>query len=124
MARHQLSVKTIERSAGRTATAAGAYRAGERIECQREGRVHDYDRNKTATGGGNHLELGFHLGPRLFLSLSLAGVMIGALEVCKLVDALMAKDGPVFEGLNVSPNVRRWTHGLLGALSSNSGSAL
>lgn len=42
MASYHLSVKTIKRSAGRTATAAGAYRAGERIECQREGRVHDY----------------------------------------------------------------------------------
>ena len=41
-ASYHLSVKTIKRSAGRSATAAGAYRAGERIECQREGRVHDY----------------------------------------------------------------------------------
>ncbi|WP_299567826.1 MobQ family relaxase [uncultured Sulfitobacter sp.] len=46
MASYHLSVKTIKRSAGRTATAAGAYRAGERIECQREGRVHDYTRKK------------------------------------------------------------------------------
>ena len=42
MASYHLSVKTIKRSAGRTATAAAAYRAGERIECQREGRLHDY----------------------------------------------------------------------------------
>ncbi|QFT75759.1 MULTISPECIES: MobQ family relaxase [unclassified Ruegeria] len=34
--------KTIKRSAGRSSTAAAAYRAGERIECQREGRLHDY----------------------------------------------------------------------------------
>ena len=46
MASYHLSVKTIKRSAGRTATAAGAYRAGERIECQREGRVHDYTRKQ------------------------------------------------------------------------------
>ena len=44
MASCHLSVKTIKRSAGRTATAAAAYRAGERIECQREGRLHDYTR--------------------------------------------------------------------------------
>jgi hypothetical protein len=44
MASYHLSVKTIKRSAGRTATAAAAYRAGERIECQREGRLHDYTR--------------------------------------------------------------------------------
>ncbi|GAD57494.1 MobQ family relaxase [Limimaricola cinnabarinus] len=42
MASYHLSVKTIKRSAGRSATAAAAYRAGERIDCQREGRVHDY----------------------------------------------------------------------------------
>lgn len=42
MASYHLSVKTIKRSAGRSATAAAAYRAGERIEGQREGRVHDY----------------------------------------------------------------------------------
>lgn len=46
MASYHLSVKTIKRSAGRSATAAGAYRAGERIECQREGRVHDYTRKQ------------------------------------------------------------------------------
>ncbi|WBU58805.1 MobQ family relaxase [Paracoccus sediminicola] len=42
MASYHLSVKTIKRSAGRSATAAAAYRSGERINCQREGRVHDY----------------------------------------------------------------------------------
>ena len=46
MASYHLSVKTIKRSAGRTATAAAAYRAGERIECQREGRMHDYTRKQ------------------------------------------------------------------------------
>ncbi|MGH1447740.1 MAG: MobQ family relaxase [Cognatishimia sp.] len=42
MASYHLSVKTIKRSVGRSSTAAAAYRAGERIECQREGRMHDY----------------------------------------------------------------------------------
>lgn len=46
MASYHLSVKTIKRSAGRTATAAAAYRAGERIECLREGRLHDYTRKQ------------------------------------------------------------------------------
>jgi transposase InsO family protein len=48
MASYQLSVKTIKRSAGRTATAAAAaaYRVGERIECQREGRIQDYTRKQ------------------------------------------------------------------------------
>ena len=46
MASYHLSVKTIKRSAGRSAVAAAAYRVGERIECQREGRVHDYTRKQ------------------------------------------------------------------------------
>ncbi|MBY0138528.1 MobQ family relaxase [Paracoccus yeei] len=42
MASYHLSVKTIKRSAGRSATAAAAYRSGGVIACAREGRVHDY----------------------------------------------------------------------------------
>ena len=46
MASYHLSVKTVKRSAGRSATAAAAYRAAERIACEREGRVHDYGRKQ------------------------------------------------------------------------------
>ncbi len=46
MASYHLSVKTVKRSAGRTATASAAYRAGERICCDREGREHDYTRKQ------------------------------------------------------------------------------
>ena len=46
MASYHLSVKTVKRSAGRSATAAAAYRAAERIACEREGRVHDYARKQ------------------------------------------------------------------------------
>ena len=42
MASYHLDVKSVQRSAGRSATAAAAYRHAERIECEREGRVHDY----------------------------------------------------------------------------------
>nr|WP_013496762.1 MobQ family relaxase [Paracoccus aminophilus]ADF47151.1 putative plasmid mobilization protein MobA [Paracoccus aminophilus JCM 7686] len=42
MASYHLSVKTVKRSAGRSATAAAAYRSGSVITCEREGRVHDY----------------------------------------------------------------------------------
>jgi ATP-dependent exoDNAse (exonuclease V) alpha subunit len=42
MASFHLSVKTIKRSAGRSATAAAAYRSASVIECDREGRMHDY----------------------------------------------------------------------------------
>ena len=42
MASYHLSVKTIKRSAGRSATAAAAYRSASLIACDREGRMHDY----------------------------------------------------------------------------------
>jgi hypothetical protein len=44
MASYHLAVKTVKRSAGRSATAAAAYRSGGVIACNREGRVHDYSR--------------------------------------------------------------------------------
>lgn len=44
MAIYHLSVKAISRSAGRSATAAAAYRAGARIEDHRTGMIHDYRR--------------------------------------------------------------------------------
>jgi len=53
MAIYHLSVKTVSRSAGRSATAAAAYRSGARIACQREGRVHDYTRKR----GVEHCEI-------------------------------------------------------------------
>jgi hypothetical protein len=41
---YHLSVKTVSRSSGRSATAAAAYRAGVEIVDQRTGQVHDYTR--------------------------------------------------------------------------------
>jgi len=43
---YHLSVKTISRSAGRSATAAAAYRSGVEITDQRTGEVHDYTRKR------------------------------------------------------------------------------
>jgi len=42
MAIYHLSVKTISRSAGRSVTAAAAYRAAEKIVDERTGEIHDY----------------------------------------------------------------------------------
>lgn len=50
---YHCSLKTISRSAGRSTTAAAAYRAGERIVDGRTGEVHDYSRK----GGVLHAEL-------------------------------------------------------------------
>src|SRR3546814_18410080 len=53
MASFHLAVKTIGRSAGRSATAAAAYRAGVEITDERTGLVHDYTRKQ----GVEHSEL-------------------------------------------------------------------
>lgn len=53
MAIYHLSVKTISRSAGRSATAAIAYRSGEKVACERTGLVHDYTRRR----GVEHTEI-------------------------------------------------------------------
>lgn len=39
-------VKLVQRSKGRTATAAAAYRSGSRIHCERTGETHDYTRKQ------------------------------------------------------------------------------
>lgn len=39
-------VRLVQRSKGRTATAAAAYRSGTRLECERTGEVHDYTRKQ------------------------------------------------------------------------------
>ena len=53
MAIYHLNVKTVGRSAGRSATAAAAYRSGEKIPCVRTGQVHDYTRRR----GVEHTEI-------------------------------------------------------------------
>ena len=58
MAIYHLSVKTISRSAGRSATAAAAYRAGVEIVDARTGEVHDYRRK----GGVVHSEIVLPVG--------------------------------------------------------------
>ena len=46
MASYHLAVKTVSRSAGRSATAAAAYRSGDLIPDERTGTVHDYRRKQ------------------------------------------------------------------------------
>lgn len=53
MAIFHLSVKTISRGAGRSATAAIAYRSGEKVMDERTGLVHDYTRRR----GVEHTEI-------------------------------------------------------------------
>lgn len=58
MAIYHLSVKPVQRSKGRTATAAAAYRAGVSLKDERTGEVHDYTRKQ----GVEHTELIFPSG--------------------------------------------------------------
>lgn len=53
MAIYHFSMKTFSRSKGQTATASMAYRSGTKIECDREGRTHDY----TKKSGVEHTEV-------------------------------------------------------------------
>ena len=53
MAIYHCAVKIISRSSGRSSVGAAAYRAGERLENERDGRVHDY----TEKGGVVHTEI-------------------------------------------------------------------
>ena len=53
MAIYHLSIKPISRARGRSATAAAAYRAAERIEDRRTGEVFDYTRKR----GVEHVEI-------------------------------------------------------------------
>lgn len=46
MALYHFSVKVISRGSGRSAVAAAAYRAGEKIVCERDGLVHDYTKKQ------------------------------------------------------------------------------
>lgn len=55
MAIYHLSVKPVQRSKGRTATAAAAYRAGVCLKDERTGEVHDYTKKQ----GVEHTELIF-----------------------------------------------------------------
>ncbi len=50
MAIYHLSAQIISRSAGRSSVAAAAYRAGERLEDERTGLVHDYGRRRDIDG--------------------------------------------------------------------------
>jgi MobA/MobL family len=55
MAIYHLSVKTISRSAGRSATAAAAYRAGCKIADEQTGEIHDYTRKGGVVSAELHL---------------------------------------------------------------------
>ena len=46
MAMYHLRVKFVKRSEGRSSVAAAAYRSGEKLTDEREGKTHDYTRKQ------------------------------------------------------------------------------
>jgi ATP-dependent exoDNAse (exonuclease V) alpha subunit len=52
-----MQVKPVSRSTGRSATAAAAYRSGTVIECEREGRTHDYSNKSGILKGDSQIIL-------------------------------------------------------------------
>lgn len=46
MAAYHLTLKVVQRSKGRSATAAAAFRAACTIHCEREGKTHNYTRKQ------------------------------------------------------------------------------
>ena len=61
MAIYHCSVKTISRSAGKSAVASAAYRAGDKITDERTGEIHDYTRKQ----GVEHTEIIAPFGVKL-----------------------------------------------------------
>jgi MobA/MobL family len=51
LASYHLCMKTVSRAEGRSATAAAAYRSGAQIDCEREGKSHDYSRKSGVLHG-------------------------------------------------------------------------
>ena len=102
MAIYHLSVKAISRSAGRSATAAAAYRAGCKIADERTGEIHDYTRKRGVESADLVLpdgapEWASHR-PRLWNAAELAE---------KRKDACVAREFEVALPSELSPDERR-----------------
>ena len=74
MAMYHLRVKFVQRSAGRSAVAAAAYRSGEKLTDEREGKTHDYTRKRDIE------EKGVILPEHMPVSMQERGVLWNAIE--------------------------------------------
>jgi len=98
---YHLSVKPLSRSAGRSATAAAAYRAAERIEDRRTGELHDYTRK----GGVEHAEIVLPQGTNWRPD---RAALWNAAELAeKRKDACVAREYEVALPAELSPTERR-----------------
>jgi len=99
MASYHLSVKPVSRAQGRSATAAAAYRAAALIECEREGRVHDYTRRS----GVAHTEIFVPVG----VFVSDRSLLWNAAEAAeKRKDARVAREFEIALPVELSPAAR------------------
>lgn len=102
MAIYHLSVKTISRSAGRSATAAAAYRAGVQITDERTGDVHDYSRR----GGVESSELVLPVGAPSWAS-DRSALWNAAEQAEKRKNSTVAREFEIALPVELSPVERR-----------------
>lgn len=102
MAIYHLSVKTISRSAGRSSTAAAAYRAGVQITDERTGDVHDYSRR----GGVESAELVLPVGAPSWAS-DRSALWNAAEQAEKRKNSTVAREFEIALPAELSPVARR-----------------
>jgi hypothetical protein len=99
---YHLSVKTISRSAGRSATAAAAYRAGVQITDERTGDLHDYSRR----GGVESSELVLPVGAPSWAS-DRSALWNAAEQAEKRKNSTVAREFEIALPVELSPVERR-----------------
>lgn len=102
MAIYHFSIKPVQRSKGRTATAAAAYRAGCKILDERTGEIHDYTRK----GGVESADIVFPAGAPEWVA-DRAKLWNGAEQAETRKDACVAREFEVALPSELSPSERR-----------------
>ena len=99
---YHFSIKPVQRSKGRTATAAAAYRAGCKILDERTGEIHDYTRK----GGVESADIVFPAGAPEWVA-DRAKLWNGAEQAETRKDACVAREFEVALPSELSPSERR-----------------
>jgi Ti-type conjugative transfer relaxase TraA len=102
MAIYHLSMKPLTRASGRSAVAAAAYRAAERLENERDGLVHDY----TKRAGVEHAEIVLPAGVNADWALDRSALWNAAEAAEKRKDARVAREIEVALPHELSPEQR------------------
>lgn len=88
LAIYHLSMKPISRASGRSAVASAAYRAGERLENERDGLTHDYNRRE----GIEHAEIVLPQGSKADWARDRSALWNAAEQAEKRADARVARE--------------------------------